>query len=90
MTAQSVENQDDIMALGIEALGYTASAFVGISICMADMKRLRWFNTLGSFLFVLYGIYKPTYPVMLVNGMVVWINLYHLWRMRRANHPIHK
>lgn len=78
------------MALGIEALGYTASIFVGISICMTDMNRLRWFNMLGSFLFVLYGFYKPTYPVMLVNGLIVGVNIYHLWRIKHARHPVKK
>lgn len=73
------------MALGIEALGYIASIFIGMSLCMTDMKYLRWLNMTGSFLFALYGYLKPAYPVLLLNGLVTLVNIYHLWRIKVAH-----
>lgn len=70
------------MAIGIEALGYAASIFIGLSFCMTDMKYLRWLNLTGAFLFAIYGFLKPAYPVLLLNGLVTLVNIYQLWRMK--------
>lgn len=74
-----------MMATGLEVLGYLASFFIGLSFCMTDMKYLRWLNLTGAFLFAIYGYYKQAYPVLLLNGLVTLINMYHLWRMNVAH-----
>ncbi|BDY03488.1 hypothetical protein [Ferrimonas sp. YFM] len=64
-------------------VGYAASIVVAISLTMADIKKLRWWNLLGAALFVLYGWAIAAYPVMLVNAFIVIIDAYYLVKIYR-------
>ncbi|GAA5192265.1 YgjV family protein [Ferrimonas gelatinilytica] len=66
-----------------EWVGYAASVLVAISLMMTDIKKLRWWNTAGCALFSAYGVAISAYPVALLNGFIVLVNLYYLWRIYR-------
>lgn len=68
----------------VEILGYLASIFVAISLLMSNIKLLRYVNTVGCFLFVAYGVWIEAYPVAVMNGFCVLINVYHLWKLKKA------
>ncbi len=69
------------MSIWNEILGYAGSFFVVASLCMASMRRLRWLNLVGCTLLVIYGLIAPAYPVVLLNGLLMLINLYHLRKL---------
>lgn len=64
-----------------ELVGYSASVFVAISLLMSNMKRLRYLNTVGCVLFVIYGLWIQAYPVALMNAFCVAVNVYYLFKL---------
>lgn len=72
------------MFLGIpwtEWLGYTASLVVAIALLMKSLIRLRWINLFGSALFAVYGFLIQAWPVAGFNFVIVFINIFYLFRM---------
>jgi len=48
---------------------------------MKDMKRLRIINSIGCLMFVIYGLYMQTYPIVAMNIVVILI---HFWRLYKG------
>lgn len=71
-----------------EWVGYLASAVVALSLMMADIKKLRWWNLLGAALFVAYGLAISAIPVALVNFFIVIIDIYYLIKIYREEKSI--
>ncbi|ABV38284.1 conserved hypothetical protein [Shewanella sediminis HAW-EB3] len=74
--------------MSAEILGYIASGFVGLSLLMGDIKKLRYINLFGCLLFVIYGLNISAYPVAVMNLFCAGINLYHIGviiKLDRAN-----
>lgn len=69
---------------GAEVLGYVASVLVAVSLTMRSVLRLRLVNLAGALCFTVYGLAIRAYPVAAVNGVIVLINLWHLWEMLAA------
>ena len=67
-----------------EVIGYVASALVAISLMMSSILRLRLINLVGSATFAVYGLLIQAYPVAAMNGFIVLINIYYLYRMLRT------
>jgi hypothetical protein len=65
----------------LEMVGYLASVLVAISLMMRSLLRLRVINSLGCVVFVLYGILIHAYPVAVLNGFIVCVNVYYLFHM---------
>jgi hypothetical protein len=65
----------------VEWIGYLGSALVALSLAMSSIVKLRWINLAGSVVFVIYGIIIDAIPVALVNGIIVVVNLYYLWKI---------
>lgn len=65
----------------LEYLGYLASLIVLISLLMSSVKKLRWINLIGSLIFCVYGYFIKAYPVAVMNGGIVIINLVYLVQM---------
>lgn len=65
----------------IEWIGYLASILIVISMFMKDIFKLRFINLVGCILFVIYGLIIEAYPVALANGIIVFVNLYYLYKL---------
>jgi len=65
----------------IEWFGYFASLLVAVSLLMTSTVKLRWFNLAGSICFAYYGFVIGAIPVAVINLTVVFINIYHLYRI---------
>jgi hypothetical protein len=65
----------------LEIVGYVASVLVAISLMMSSILKLRLINLVGSLAFTVYGVLIHAYPVAVVNGLIVLINLYYLRQM---------
>lgn len=67
----------------LEMVGYSGSILVAISLMMKSLLRLRLINLVGALVFVVYGLLIGAYPVALLNGLIVGIDLYYLIQMWR-------
>lgn len=65
----------------IEYVGYAASILIGISMFMKNIVKLRFINLLGSLLFTFYGFTIKAYPVAIVNLVIVFTNIYYIYKM---------
>ena len=67
----------------LELIGYAASLLIAISLMMKSLIRLRVLNGIGALVFVAYGILIKAYPVAVLNGLIVVIDIYYLVQMLR-------
>jgi len=67
----------------IELIGYTGSILVAISLMMKSLLRLRVINLFGALFFTIYGALLGAYPVAVLNGLIVGIDIYYLVQMWR-------
>lgn len=68
----------------VEIIGYAGSLLVAVSLMMSSLVRLRWINLGGALAFAVYGWLVGAYPVLVVNGFIVLVNVYYLWKMGRG------
>lgn len=78
-----------MMAAWPEYLGYIASVVVAISLTMSNIKRLRWINLIGAIAFTIYGYVLQLYPVLVVNGFIVGVNVYYIIRLTLTKDHFH-
>lgn len=63
----------------IDFIGYAASFFVVISFLFKNnVVLIRSTNLIGCVLFVIYGYFIDSIPVIIPNGILVFIQLYHI------------
>ena len=67
-----------------EILGIIATLFVLLSFLFTNEKRIRQINIIGAVLFVVYGIILGAHSVYLLNGALIVIHIYKLWKQRSA------
>lgn len=65
----------------LEWIGYIGSVIVALSLTMTSMVKLRWTNLVGALFFTIYAIAIKAIPVALVNGFIVIIDVYYLFKM---------
>jgi uncharacterized protein with PQ loop repeat len=63
----------------VEWVGYAAMVTLMVSFLMKDIKNLRYINTVGCILFVVYGFMLDSYPVIITNAFISLVNLYYLF-----------
>ncbi len=66
-----------------EAIGYVASALVVAGLLMTSVLRLRLFGLAGAIVFCAYALLIDAIPVLVTNGAVVFVHVYHLQRILR-------
>lgn len=69
---------------GVEFYGYLGSVLVAVSLMMSSIVRLRWINLVGAGIFASYGFIIEAWPVAALNGFIVLIDIYHLWKIKRT------
>ncbi|AWL78455.1 SemiSWEET family transporter [Capnocytophaga canimorsus] len=63
----------------IDFVGYTASFFVVLSFLIKqNVSRIRLVNLVGCVLFVIYGIYINSIPIIVPNAFLIFVQLYYL------------
>ena len=68
-----------------ELVGYVAMAFLVLSFIPSQVKSIRTINLIGCLFFVLYGIMLGwKWPLIISNGLVACIQLYHLFFNKNA------
>ncbi len=67
----------------LEMVGYLGSVIVAISLMTPSLLRLRVINSIGCVVFIIYGLWIHAYPVAILDGFIVCINVFYLTRMLR-------
>ena len=67
----------------IDIFGYLGSALVAVSLMMKSIKKLRWINLVGASIFSTYGLMVAAYPVFILNGFIVLVDVFYLIQMKR-------
>ena len=67
-----------------EMIGYIASLLIAVSLMMRSILKLRLINLVGAVFFTVYGLLIHAYPVAVVNGFIVIIDIYYLAQMLGA------
>jgi hypothetical protein len=62
-------------------IGYIASVVIATSMLMNSIQKLRWINLFGAALFSIYGFIINAFPVAMLNGFIVCIDIYYLLKM---------
>ena len=62
-------------------IGYIASIVIATSMLMNSIQKLRWINLFGAALFSIYGFIINAFPVAMLNGFIVFIDIYYLIKM---------
>lgn len=65
----------------LQWIGYAASGVIALSMTMNSIVKFRWINLFGAFTFATYGMLIKAYPVMALNGFIVAVDLYYLYRI---------
>ena len=73
----------------VELLGILGTLFILIAFTRNSSAEIRIINSVGSVLFVIYGLMIGALSVWLLNGICIIINMYKLKRARRRE-KMHK
>ena len=71
-------------AILIEIFGYIGSALVVISMLMSSIVKLRVVNTIGSIVSGTYALIVGAFPLVLMNGCLIIINVYNLFKLLKT------
>lgn len=69
----------------VEIVGYVAMVILVVSFIPKNLKWIRWINLIGCLTFVAYGILLGwKYPLIISNGLIAVIQIYHLLKPQNA------
>ena len=63
----------------IEYIGYFASGFVLLSFLNKNIKTIRYVNAVGCVLFITYGAFISSAPIIISNAGILLIHFYYLF-----------
>ncbi len=62
----------------LQWMGYLASLIIMFSMMMNSIIKFRWINCIGALLFSTYGFLIHAYPVGVLNGIILLVDIYYL------------
>lgn len=65
-----------------ELIGLIAGIFVLISFLFKDVRTIRLFNIIGAAVFVIYGILINALSVWILNGILIFVHLFYLNKLK--------
>ena len=67
----------------IEIIGIIATLLVLSSFLATGEKKIRTINIFGAIIFVIYGLLLNAISVWLLNGLLIFIHIYYLNKLRK-------
>jgi hypothetical protein len=67
-----------------QIIGYVGSVLIALSLSMKNIRLLRRINLFGAFSFSMYGLLIGALPVFILNGYIVLIDIYYLYKMYKT------
>ena len=68
-------------AMMLELFGYVGSVLVVVSLLMTSVIKLRVLNLAGSIISGTYAMIIGSFPLALMNGCLIIINVYNLYKL---------
>lgn len=65
-----------------EIMGYLGTAFVVVSFMCKSLLKLRVLNSIGALLVTIYAVVIKAYPVAILDGFILIINLYQIYTQK--------
>jgi hypothetical protein len=65
----------------LQIMGYVASVIIAFSMTLDSIVKFRWVNLSGALTFSIYGFMIGAIPVGVLNGFIVSVDIYYLWRI---------
>ena len=65
----------------LQITGYVASVIIAFSMTLNSIVKFRWVNLSGALTFSVYGFLIGAIPVGILNGFIVSVDIYYLWRI---------
>jgi hypothetical protein len=65
-----------------EIIGIAGTVLILIGFLSNSEKRIRIFDMIGSACFVIYGVLVHAWSNILLNGILIFVHLYKLRKMR--------
>ncbi len=62
-------------------IGFTASVIIALSMTMNSILKFRWINLFGASTFAIYGLLIQAWPVAALNGFIVCVDIFYLYRI---------
>lgn len=69
--------------MNVEIIGTIASVIVLFSFIVTEEKRIRIINIFGAALFVVYGLLCGAFSVWLLNGILILVHGWYLFKKGR-------
>lgn len=64
-------------------VGYLASLVLMVSFLMKNINALRIINSIGCFLFVIYGFMLAiSWPIIITNVFILGVNIFYLTKKK--------
>lgn len=63
--------------------GYLASLMLILALIVNNDLKFRWYNLVGNIAFIVYGVILMAVPVLITNGILLFINIYYLQKVYR-------
>jgi hypothetical protein len=67
----------------LDLLGYIATAATLVSFTLNTQLKLRIVNSIGAVLWVIYGVFLESNPMILTNFTIIILNGYWLFKNRK-------
>lgn len=69
-----------------EIIGIVATLFILVSMLFPTLSYkgslvMRILNMVGSIIFVVYGVLLPAISTAILNGCLIFVNLYHIIKL---------
>jgi cell shape-determining protein MreD len=68
----------------IESIGLAATVFILVSFLFNQEKKIRVINLVGAVLFVIYGYLIAAPSVYILNGALIVIHIYKIYKMSKV------
>jgi hypothetical protein len=65
----------------LQIIGYIASVIIALSMTINSIVKFRWVNLVGALTFSIYGFLIGAIPVGVLNGFIVSVDLFYLYRI---------
>lgn len=65
----------------LQIIGYLASVIIALSMTINSIVKFRWVNLVGALTFSTYGFLIGAMPVAFLNGFIVSVDIFYLYRI---------
>ena len=66
-----------------EVIGWIGNVIVIISFIQKEIKKLRFYGLIGAMVWIVYAIRMESYSLIILNLVIMGIQGYHLWKIRK-------